>query len=167
MNIIENIIGNIQKDYITKAEFCEMCNISKSTGYKLIKTGKVHFEQCRDGLLHFYKIPLSEVERYKQEIARKGILTGIKLVNNRWYYEKKLIAYNDIIDAQDIRTITGYGKEIIRKWINSEKILGVVVRKRFKVAKDDLIDFLLSPYYQNIIRKSNTHKEDMKRIKLL
>lgn len=75
--------------------------------------------------------------------------------------------YPKVIDAKDIRTVTGYGKEIIRKWINSEKILGVVVRKRFRVAKEDLIDFLASPYYAKIIRKSKIHIEDFQCIGII
>ena len=34
----------------------------------------------------------------------------------------------------------------------------------FAVAKDDLIDFLLSPYYANIIRKSEEHISDFRNI---
>ena len=73
-------------------------------------------------------------------------------------------SYESLITSKDIMKITGYGKEIIRRWINSEKILGVVVRRKFCVAKEDLLDFLVSPYYFNIIRKSQTHIEDFEKI---
>ena len=163
----EKLIKSMPDGYITKVEFCELCNISESTGYKLIKNKKMIFEKCRDGLLHFYKIPLSEVERYKREKAQKGIFSEIEFKKIQLYYEKKLFCYSDVIEAQDIREITGYGKEAIRKWINNERILGIVVKNRFKVAKDDLFDFLVSPYYQNINRKSSVHKADIRQIQLI
>ena len=134
-----------EKQYVTKQELCQICNISESTAYKLLKSKKLSFEKCCDGLLHYYKIPLCEVQQYMREQAEKGHYSEKQKEMISRYYRKKLKDYPDLIRAKDIQSITGYGKESIRKWINSEKILGVVVRKRFAVAKDDLIDFLLSP----------------------
>ena len=79
-------------------------------------------------------------------------------------YSDKIKSYESLITSKDIMKITGYGKEIIRRWINSGKILGVVVRRKFCVAKEDLLDFLASPYYFNIIRKSQTHIKDFEKI---
>lgn len=80
------------------------------------------------------------------------------------YCEDKLKPYDDLITSKDIRIITGYGKEAIRNWINSEKILGVICRGKFRIAKDDSLDFLISPYYFSITRKSKTHIEDFEKI---
>ncbi len=158
---------NTRKDYLTKKEFCKFCGISDSTGYKVIKEQNIHFEKCQEGRLHFYKIPLSEAISYKAEQRKKRTVSAKQRDYRRQYYESKLRSYPDVIEAKDIRAITGYGKEIIRKWINSEKILGIVVRKRFKVAKDDLIDFLVDTYYHNIIRKSATHRADIQELQRL
>lgn len=160
-----NVVEKTNNLYVTKQEFCEICGISKSTAYKLIKSKKVNFEKKRDGLLHYYAIPVEEAEQYIRERANRGILTKEQISNTKEYYRAKMRDYPKVIDAKDIRTVTGYGKEIIRKWINSEKILGVVARKRFRVAKEDLIDFLVSPYYSNIIRKSQIHLADIAEIK--
>lgn len=149
-----------QGEYITKQELCVMCGISKSTAYKLLKTKKIRFEKCHDGLLHYYKIPVSDAIAYMQEKANHLILTENQTKIRRQYYKNKMQLFPDVIEAKDIRAITGYGKETIRNWINSEKILGVISRKRFKVAKEDLLDFLVSPYYETIIRKSKTHLAD-------
>ena len=132
--------------YITKKEFCQECNVSKSTIGKLLKNGEINYIKCNDRLLHYYKIHISEVEKYKQRIANKGVLSEMQSEKMRKYYKKKLSRYPDVIDSKDIQVIIGYGKETIRKWIKNEKILGVLVRGKFKVAKDDLIDFLLSSY---------------------
>jgi len=148
------------KKFITKKEFCIMCGISESTGSKLIKNGVIPFEKCNERLLHFYAIPFQSAIDYIKQQETKGVLSDDELSKRREFYYKKTKKYPDVITAKDICIITGYGKETIRKWINSEKILGIVVRKRFKVAKEDLIDFLVTPYYENIIRKSQTHITD-------
>jgi len=160
---------NENSQYVTKNEFCKMCGISSSTAYKLIKNGMVSKTDCCERLLHYYKIPISEIEKYRNEQLRKQRQTlseaEIKIISK--YYRVKMKDYPDVIESKDIQAITGYGKEIIRVWINSEKILGVVVRKKFRVAKEDLIDFLVTPYYSNIIRKSKTHIEDFTAIGLI
>lgn len=149
-----------QDKYITKQEFCTMCGISPSTAYKLLKMKKIHFEKCCDGLLHYYKIPVSDAIAYMQEKANRLSLTEKQVEIRRQYYKNKMRHFPDVIEAKDIRAITGYGKEAIRNWINSGKILGIVSRKRFKIAKEDLLDFLVSSYYETIIRKSKTHLTD-------
>lgn len=148
------------KEFITKKEFCTMCGISESTGSKLIKQGTIPFEKCNEGLLHFYAIPFQSAIDYIKQQETKGVLSDDEISKRRKFYQAKMKKYPDVISAKDICNITGYGKETIRQWINNEKILGIVVRKRFKVAKEDLIDFLVTPYYENIIRKSKTHIKD-------
>lgn len=155
---------NSEKKHLTKMEFCNLCGISESTGYKMMKNRKVKFVKCRDGLLHYYKIPIEEAYRYLRKKELKNKLPGDYQERIKKYYEDKLKSYDDLITSKDIRTITGYGKEAIRNWINSEKILGVVCRGKFRIAKDDLLDFLISPYYFSITRKSKTHIEDFKKI---
>lgn len=149
-----------QGEYITKQELCAMCGISPSTAYKLLRQQKIHYEKCHDGLLHYYKIPVSDAITYMQEKENRLTLTDKQAEIRRRYYENKMRQFPDVLEATDIRMITGYGKESIRNWINSGKILGVVSRKRFKIAKEDLLDFLVSPYYENIIRKSKMHLSD-------
>ena len=154
----------LEKKFLTKAEFCDFCGISESTGYKLMKNRKVEFVKCREGLLHFYKIPIEEAYRYLREKELKNRLSGDYQKRIKKYYKDKLKPYDNIISSKDIIEITGYGKEAIRNWINSEKILGVVCRGKFRIAKDDLLDFLISPYYFSITRKSKTHIEDFEKI---
>lgn len=155
---------NLDKKFLTKAEFCDFCGISKSTGYKLMKNRKVKFARCCEGLLHYYKIPIEEAYRYLWEKELKNKLPGDYQNRIKEYYEDKLEPYHDLIISNEIMEITGYSGETVRNWIKSGKLLGVVVRKRFCVAKEDLLDFLISPYYFSIIRKSKTHIEDFKKI---
>ncbi|MCH5187430.1 MAG: helix-turn-helix domain-containing protein [Oscillospiraceae bacterium] len=157
----------VEKDYITKQELCQVCNISQSTAYKLLKSGKIHFEKCCDGLLHYYKIPMSDVVKYMQEHAEKNQLSERQKEDIAEYYRTKMAGFPDALNAKHIQDITGYGKETIRKWINSRKIQGIVVHKRFVVDKDALIVFLTTPYYFSIIRRSKTHIADFRVIGLM
>ena len=160
-------VENGKKQYVTKKEFCKICGISESTAYKLIKYKKVNFEKCREGLLHYYKIPICEIEKLLKEKEAKKFISDEDTETIKYYYANKMLGYPDVIDSKDIQAITGYGKEIVRVWINTEKILGIVTRGKFHVAKEDLLDFLISPYYSNIIRKSKIHIADFKKIGII
>ena len=154
----------MREQYVMFKEFCEICDICPTTGRKAIAKKKVSYRKCQEGKLHYYEIPMSEVLRYKREREERGLLTDAEVEVRRNYYRRKMKDYPELINAADIRKITGYCKEIVRKWINSEKILGVVVRGKFCVAKEDLLDFMISSYYEKIIRKSDEHKKDCKNI---
>lgn len=114
-----------KKKFLTKAEFCNFCGISESTGYKLMKNRKVEFVKCREGLLHFYKIPIEEAYRYLREKELKNKLPGDYQNRIKKYYKDKLKPYDNIISSKDIIEVIGYGKEVIRNWINSEKMLSL------------------------------------------
>lgn len=152
----------MDEQYVMFKEFCDICGICPATARKAIANKSVRFQKCQSGRLHYYQIPLQDVLQYKEKREKRGYLSEEKIKQMRMYYDKKLKDYSDLITAYDIRCITGYGKEIIRQWINREKILGVVVRGKFCVAKEDLIDFLVSPYYERIIRKTPAHIADRK-----
>lgn len=153
-------------EHITKLQFCEICGICKSTAYKLLKSGKVSYEECVERLLHYYKIPLFEVLQYKYEKEVEGVLSEGEIDYARSYYESFLLRYDDALSIWDIHLITGYGKETIRKWIIKSYILAVKVREEFKVSKEDFIDFLTSQRYCNIFRKTEKHKADIAAIKI-
>ena len=158
-------VEKLDKMYITKQEFCEICGISPSTGYKLIKNQKIHFEKCRDGLLHYYRIPMAEALDYIEK--RKQPFTDETISKVGEYYRIKLRPYPDAMSSYDIRAVTGYGKEAVRKWIKSDKLIGAISRKRFIVAKEDLIDFIISPAYMQITRKSEVHILDFKKLGII
>lgn len=160
-----NNVELAEKKYITKQEFCLLCGISSKMAYKLIKSKKIHFEKCRDGLLHYYKIPIEDAWRYIE--SRSKIVSEDTVLKISTYYRDRMKHLPDAMTSKDIQKVTGYGKEAIRKWITSEKLIGVVSRKRFIIAKEDLIDFLVSPAYVWIARKSEIHIADFKKIGII
>ena len=163
---MKNGLNSIQNG-VMKKEFCELCGISPSTAYKLLKSKKVHFEKCRDGSVQYYNIPMNEITKYLDEKSNRGKLSKTQVELVRSYYTIKMKDYPDAITSIDIQVVTGYSKEIIRRWIKSDKIIGCVSRKKYRIAKDDLIDFLISPYYAKIIRKSKTHIQDFKQLGII
>lgn len=160
-----NMVEIANKTHITKQEFCKLCGISEKMAYKLIKSEKIHFEKCREGLLHYYKIPIDDAWKYIE--CRKKNVSDENVLKIGTYYRNRMKHLPDAITSKDIQEVTGYGKEAIRKWIVGEKLIGVVSRKRFIIAKEDLIDFLVSPSYVWITRKSKIHTEDFKKLGII
>ena len=152
-------------EYVTKLQFCEICGICKSTAYKLLKSGRISYEERVERLLHYYNIPLIDVLQYKYEKEVEGILSEHDTKQVQAYYENILLKYDDALSASDIRLITGYSKEAIRRWIIKGYIEAVKIREDFKVSKEDFIDFVISPMYNNILRKTQKHKADIAAIK--
>ena len=62
-----------------------------------------------------------------------------------------------MLQSTEVSKVIGYGKEAIRRWIISGLLVGVRRKEKFYVAKEDLILFLLSDHYRNIVRKSDIH----------
>ena len=169
MNLLE-YYSDIVEQYpkcITKIQFCEICNVSKSSAYRLLQSGRIAYEECTERLLHYYKIPLVEALQYKYEKESEGILSEDELNNTRLYYETILIRFDDALSVYDIHKITGYGKETIRKWIINGYLLSIKVRTKFKISKGDFIDFITSKRYCNIIRKSKEHRNSIASVKNL
>ena len=62
---------DINSRYVTKREFAQICGISISTTYKLLKSGKISGEKCRKGRINFYKIPIGEIDQYRKMQEKK------------------------------------------------------------------------------------------------
>lgn len=154
-------------DFVTKEQFCSLCHISKKTAYKLIKSGRIKATKRNCGLLHYYEIPISEISKLEKVRGDICKLDREEIRRVRKYYSEKLKKYSDIVFSEDVQLITGYAKETVRKWIKSEKLLGIVSKRKFIIAKDYLLDFLTSQYYLGITRKSNEHISDFIKLGIL
>lgn len=163
----ENMDTNNENNYITKKEFCEMCGISDRTAYKLIVRNKLIAVKSCDRLRHYYKIHISEVERYLRERELKHSLSSKQIMTMKKYYSSKLKEYPELMYAADVREVTGYAKESIRKWVVSGKLTGVTVYRKTCIAKSDLISFLSGPIYMNITRKSEKHMSALKELNMI
>ena len=63
---------------------------------------------------------------------------------------------------QDISRITGYHFNSVSRMLKEENIEVINLRNKNVVAKDDVIEFLLSSTYNKLRRKSAIHSRDIK-----
>lgn len=147
-------------DYVSKEEFYKLCCISKKTAYKLIKSGRIKAIKQNCGSLHCYEIPISEIERLESVRRYLNKLRDEEIGKVKEYYCEKLQKYPDVITSEDVQAITGYVKETVRKWIQGGKLVGTVYKSKYIITKNDFLDFVISPSYVGITRKSQEHLSD-------
>ena len=147
-------------DFVSKEEFYKLCRISKKTAYNLIKSGRIKAIKRNCGSLHCYEIPISEIERLESVRYYLNKLREDEISKVKEYYSEKLQSYPDIITSEDVQTITGYVKETVRRWIQSGKLVATVYKSKYIITKNDFLDFVTSPSYVGITRKSQEHLSD-------
>jgi len=145
------------REYVTKEEFCKICGISKRTAYLAITSGQITYEKCCQGLLHYYRIPIEEIAKFKKKRKSRGVLTASQKEKVLDIYRCKLFTYPELLYSEDVQEITGYSKEAVRRWIKSGKLNAIAINRRFCIAKSDLLRFLISKRYENIQQKSEMH----------
>ncbi len=154
-------------DYVSKEEFYKLCHISKKTAYKLIKSGRIKAIKRSCASRHCYEIPISEIERFESVRCYINKLREEEIGKVKEYYSKKLQSYPDVITSEDVQTITGYAKETVRKWIQGRKLVGMVYKSKYVIAQNDFLDFVTSPCYVGITRKSQEHLSDFIKLEIV
>lgn len=69
--------------------------------------------------------------------------------------------YSDLLSVKDIQQITGFSSSAIVRWISTGILKAFQPGKQYTVPKDFMLDFLISPYYRRIRRKTPLQKELM------
>lgn len=147
-------------DFVSKEEFYKKCHISKKTAYKLIRSGRIKAIKKNCASRHCYEIPISEIERLESIRVYLNKLRKEEIGKVKEYYSKKLQSYPDVITSEDVQIITGYVKETVRRWIQSEKLVATVYKSKYIITKNDFLDFVTSSSYVGITRKSQEHLSD-------
>lgn len=88
-----------------------------------------------------------------RKLPKKGINTR-KLEK---YYTSKFKEYEDVMTISDVMKLTGYSKSAITQWVNIGKLKSFYVRNKTLIPKPYLMEWLLSPEYNGIERKSKKH----------
>lgn len=83
------------------------------------------------------------------------------LTSMRGFYEKQIENYPDMLETTDIISITGFSKSAITNWVRTNRITAVHYKKKFLFPKEVLLDFLISPYYLSIIRKTDAQRQTL------
>ncbi len=147
-------------DFVSKEEFYKLCHISKKTAYKLIKSEKIKAIKRNCASRHCYEIPISEIERLESVRCYLNKLREEEIDKVKEYYSEKLRRYPNVITSEDVQIITGYVKETVRRWIQSGKLVATVYKSKYIITKKDFLDFVTSPSYVGITRKSQEHLLD-------
>ena len=147
-------------DCVSKEAFYKLCHISKKTAYKLIKSGRVKAIERKYASRYCYEIPISEIQRLESIWYYQNKLREEEISKVKEYYCEKLQKYPDVITSEDVQTITGYVKETVRRWIQSGKLVATVYKSKYIITKSDFLDFVISPSYVGITRKSQEHLSD-------
>ena len=88
----------------------------------------------------------------------------LKTTTLKKYYQKRLENCRDMLQPPDIEAITGYPRKIVRRWCVEDKLHCSMLDSRIWVKKKDMLSFLCSGEYNGIMRKSQTHLDDIHEI---
>ena len=172
MKILEPINWNALPDEMSKEQFTIICRISKATATKLLESGIVPCVHSGKKT-RCYTIRKTDVQAYLKN--RKGNITlhdsydkngSILLMENPPeeivrllydFYSEKLSGYHDVITIKDVICFTGYCKESVNRWCRSNDIKHFTRNRKHYIPKRFFIEFLCSPRFRLIQRKSLTH----------
>lgn len=168
-------------EYITKEQMYRICHISKKTCLFLLESGLVpsadsgkktrrfkikitdviQYLQERDDYPELYKAPDGFYKRAgcKKAPSFDEVFTKSDLIMMRKYYEEHLASYPDVMSVEQVAEFTGYCKTSVRAWCSKQEVKCFLIRQRFQVPKEHLLDFLVSKYFIGIAVKSAKHRK--------
>ena len=154
-------IVKIYPEYITQLQALEICRVAPKTIRKWQQEGHLQFEVVNDGLRHCHAIKRDDILALLYSKHCLEPVDGDYMIAMRRYYIQKYISYPDGLVVSDVVEMTGYVKQTVAKWMHKNLLNGYNRGKLFRIPKKHLIDFVCSPYYRQIVRKSKTHTIDV------
>ena len=156
-------------EYVTRKEMAVILGICESKAYSLEKQGKIPYEYTNTFEGKRQKNKTADILLYQYEQMCFHELENEYVVALRHYFEKQLKTYPNVLCTSDVKRLTGYVKTTINNWISRNELKALCYKnQRIKsprrgkgtlITKDSFIDFLASPYYRSIARKTALHKE--------
>lgn len=180
---------NALPEIMTKEEFRRVCHISKRTALYLIqgelipceKTGKktrCYFIKKSD-VIHYLHDRMENPEKYiapekwykySGPLEKKPYVIRLLPFDNAGaekitkYYTKELKSYPDVMDVNDICMFTGYNRRTVSIWCRKHRLKFLTDTPKYLIPKCFLLEYLLSDYYNNTIRKSKKHVDALWKI---
>ena len=161
---------------ITMEQFYRIAHISKRKANWLLTNGIIPCEDSGKQTRRF-KIKLDDVIEYLQKV--QGGILNVSIPNGIFAsgasskppqeyldcdeLQEQFLA--DWYDAPDMLTIkqaseiSGYVGTSILRWVNRKQVKGVLYHERYLVSKESLADFLSSKDGQDIVQKSEIHRD--------
>jgi hypothetical protein len=158
MNLLEYYpeISGRYPEYITQRQMCEICGVCKSTVYKAERHGTVPYEKVVTRLVHTHKIKLMDALAFKYRREYGYRQDEDYLAYQRQFYKRQLRDYPDVLLTSDVSEITGFDSNSVQRWIGKGYLRAFIKGRGrgFRIPKETLADFLVSPVYNAIQDKS-------------
>lgn len=179
MNFIEYSSSEIDRypEYVTQKEMCAILGICKSTAYSIQKKGMIPFEYVSTSEGRRQRIKITDILLYQYEKMCFDEIENEYIEGLRRYYQKQLHDFPQLLLVPDVMRFTGYSKSAVNNWILRNELKPLSYKnKRLQsfhrgkgtlITKDSFLNFLTSPYYRSITRKSAVHKEQAKQYEQL
>ena len=166
----------LDHQYVSKEQFCKICHIGKQTALRLIESGLIpaidtHMqtnrylistkdiqwylherEQCPEKFGHKHKL-FGVMEKYDAKAAKRMQTIAQSL----WESQAELLT------AYEVAALLGYRHETIYRWRIRFDIKVFVIEKTLYIPKRILLDFVASPEFHGIERKSDIHLDLIRR----
>lgn len=139
----------------------EICRICPKTAYNLEQQGEIPYTIEQNHLIRSHKIKLTDILAYLYRRECRQEADSPYICAMRTFYDKHLSPYSDLLSVKDIQQITGFSSSAIVRWISIGILKAFQPGKQYTVPKDFMLDFLISPYYRRIRRKTPVQKELM------
>lgn len=103
----------------------------------------------------------------KKAPSFEDVFTKEDLTSMRQYYEMLLKDYPDVLNVRQVAQFTGYGESSVAKWCSKQELKSFLIRQKFKIPKEYLLDFFVSRYFIGIAVKSEKHQKFNEKIRKL
>jgi hypothetical protein len=157
-------ISTSYPEYVTQQQMSEICGVCKSTVYQAEKRGKIPYEKLITGRVHTHKIWLMDVLafKYKREYGYRQSNDYIAYL--RRFYERLLKDFPDVLSALAVSEITGFETDSVQRWISKGNLKAFIKGRGrgFRIPKESLMEFLVSPAYNAIQDKSERQTATLK-----
>lgn len=147
---LEERIKNIRDNYpdsMTQLQFGEAVGLSKSSTCKIVREGRIPYEHVCDRLIHYHIFKKEDVISFLKETYPHTSESHIKA--GKHCIAMILKDEPDVLTMKDVMRITGLWKSAVQKWVLTGKMRGFDYYNSKIVLKNDLIDFMASPAYQD------------------
>lgn len=169
-------LRQLYSETITMEQFYQIAHISKRKASWLLTNSIVPCEDSGKQTRRF-KIRLDDVIGYLQKVQSgtldvsipRGIFTsGADIRPPREYLDcdelkgqflANWYAAPDMLTIKQASEVSGYVGTSILRWVNRKQVKGVLYHERYLISKESLADFLSSKNGQDIVQKSEIHRD--------
>ena len=93
----------------------------------------------------------------KNHVYPYGRITEASLAIGREYFANLLFSFPDVLFPNQVSEFTGYNKTTVNNWCSKQYLRCFLIRNRYHIPKEYLLDFLISKHFYGIRFKSEKH----------